>query len=142
MTSNNELFHHGVKGMKWGVRRYQNKDGTLTAKGKKRYVKDEKKVNADANLAKMHNEVRRLAGNQSNLLTGIKGEESTVASLDRLYTRSYFSVLSDIKRYERRSKKLIERYGEKNIFDLASKEYNENAAIMNNIKELYGYKKP
>ena len=32
-----ELQHHGVKGMKWGVRRYQNKDGTLTAAGKKRY---------------------------------------------------------------------------------------------------------
>lgn len=32
-----ELTHWGVKGMKWGVRRYQNKDGTLTASGKKRY---------------------------------------------------------------------------------------------------------
>lgn len=31
------LYHHGVKGMKWGVRRYQNPDGSLTAKGKKRY---------------------------------------------------------------------------------------------------------
>lgn len=31
------LMHHGVKGQKWGVRRYQNKDGTLTESGKKRY---------------------------------------------------------------------------------------------------------
>lgn len=29
-----ELYHHGVKGMKWGVRRYQNKDGSLTSQGK------------------------------------------------------------------------------------------------------------
>lgn len=31
------LMHHGIKGMKWGVRRYQNEDGTLTEEGKKKY---------------------------------------------------------------------------------------------------------
>lgn len=35
-----ELYHWGIKGMKWGVRRYQNKDGTLTPAGKKRYTED------------------------------------------------------------------------------------------------------
>ncbi len=33
----NELYHHGIKGMKWGIRRFQNKDGSLTKAGKKRY---------------------------------------------------------------------------------------------------------
>lgn len=33
------LYHYGIKGMKWGVRRYQNKDGTYTAAGKKRREK-------------------------------------------------------------------------------------------------------
>lgn len=33
----NELFHHGVKGQKWGVRRYQNLDGSLTAEGRRHY---------------------------------------------------------------------------------------------------------
>ena len=47
---NDTLAHHGVKGQKWGVRRYQNSDGTLTAEGKKRVQKyvdksAEKKVN-------------------------------------------------------------------------------------------------
>ena len=36
----NELVHYGIKGMKWGVRRYRNKDGTLTPAGKKRYDQD------------------------------------------------------------------------------------------------------
>ena len=41
MTSN-EFYHHGVKGMKWGVRRYQNKDGTLTKAGRKKMAKLDK----------------------------------------------------------------------------------------------------
>lgn len=35
------IYHHGIKGMKWGVRRYQNSDGSLTPAGKKRYTKEE-----------------------------------------------------------------------------------------------------
>ena len=31
------LSHHGIKGQKWGVRRFQNEDGTLTPEGEKRY---------------------------------------------------------------------------------------------------------
>lgn len=41
-----EIYHSGVKGMKWGVRRYQNKDGSLTPEGKKRYDRDIAENNA------------------------------------------------------------------------------------------------
>lgn len=48
------LEHHGILGQRWGVRRYQNADGTLTDLGKKRYGKElRKKVNAkDRNMYK------------------------------------------------------------------------------------------
>ena len=42
----NSIYHHGVKGMKWGIRRYQNPDGTLTPEGRKRYL------NPDGSLTK------------------------------------------------------------------------------------------
>lgn len=41
-----ELWHHGIKGQRWGVRRYQNSDGSLTAAGKKRYDRDIRENNA------------------------------------------------------------------------------------------------
>ncbi len=40
MYYNDQIWHWGIPGMKWGVRRYQNKDGTLTEAGKKRYDRD------------------------------------------------------------------------------------------------------
>ena len=46
-----ELYHHGIKGQRWGVRRYQNPDGSLTAAGQKRYDRDV----AENNMKKKEN---------------------------------------------------------------------------------------
>ena len=54
LRASDELYHHGIKGQKWGIRRFENEDGTLTEAGKKRYSgsklyakyeKEEKKLN-------------------------------------------------------------------------------------------------
>lgn len=56
----NEFMHSGIKGMKWGVRRYQNKDGSLTDAGKKRY--DDNTSNTNNDVTKRKNTAKKVAG--------------------------------------------------------------------------------
>lgn len=64
-----ELYHHGIKGMKWGVRRYRNTDGSLTPAGKKRYSKLSKVGDAIKKTAKKTSEkvVERREKRQKNI---------------------------------------------------------------------------
>lgn len=63
-----ELQHWGIKGMKWGVRRYQNKDGTLTKLGKWRYDRELKKIREQEKI--------------------LKNEQATKAKIDKLNARA------------------------------------------------------
>jgi hypothetical protein len=81
------LYHSGIKGMKWGVRRYQNKDGSLTPAGEKRYNRDtsnlsqKKKQNYKADPNKWVKEdlerTRRLTDETSAMTNKLKNLNDT-----------------------------------------------------------------
>lgn len=81
---NEQMYHHGVIGMKWGVRRYQNKDGSLTAAGRKR-------------LQKLDDEREKLTGEKSNTSTSNSSSSSAKKSIVELSDEELRSRLNRLQ---------------------------------------------
>lgn len=60
------LAHHGIIGQKWGVRRYQNRDGSLTSAGKRRY-----NVDMNASIEKKKQQNKSLPTQKTNIIKNI-----------------------------------------------------------------------
>lgn len=84
------LCHYGIKGMKWGERRFQNPDGTLTEAGKKRYSKMARKDAKEYATAKMY--TKEGAGNRRKL---IKAKVEQRSKDNPYYKEEFDRYLSD-----------------------------------------------
>ena len=74
--SDDELYHYGIKGQKWGVRRYQNKDGSLTPAGKKRRSSSDEVRNMSTD--ELRQKVRRL-NNEQRYIDLTKSSSSSIS---------------------------------------------------------------
>lgn len=75
IVRSDELQHHGTKGMRWGIRRYQNKDGSLTPAGQKRYNKEVEKLKAETAKVKAAEKVAATRAKTQSKLDKLEAEK-------------------------------------------------------------------
>lgn len=105
-VQNDELYHYGVEGQKWGVRRYQNPDGSLTPAGRKHYSKQAKKDAKEYARAKMF--YGEGAGTRRKLIKATVEERSKndfyKQEFDRYLNEQDMSEHAEKAKHERKAK--------------------------------------
>lgn len=110
------LAHHGILGQKWGVRRYQNKDGSLTASGKKRYLKEMHKDMEQHFKGQLSKEAKKVTSLNKN------GYDTRGSAWNEAYKNGKVSAADDIKikaAAKETRKWAVEKYGESAVKALA-----------------------
>ena len=121
------LYHYGVPGMRWGVRRYQNKDGTLTPKGKQRYKDVDSKWDVYSKKNAFYDKANASLG-RNNAITKrgkhVKDRfDAAQKEIQRLYAKDpelakasgLKKVQRDLKRAEKKTKGIHTTHGKINL---------------------------
>ena len=94
-TRTNELQHHGIKGQKWGVRRFQNKDGSLTPAGKRRYDDGDGKKTKTYKIPEKKS-LHRLKLEEKYMKSGMTREEAEQAAAKRIRTEKFVATAAAV----------------------------------------------
>lgn len=120
-----ELYHHGIKGQKWGIRKYQNEDGTLTAEGKARYGYDE-------TTGKLSKEGRKVE--KSDRKTALKDAIKIQKDIKKEYGGIFGTSARDRNNIKKETNRIVrEKYGSKTVKDLSAHNTKVGLAIASGL---------
>ena len=126
-SSPNDLQHHGILGMKWGVRRYQNKDGSLTAAGRRHYGVDASGNQSEKGRKRASKEYHEYASRANDVLV-------------KKHNETYINAYNKVAEEANKENSFLDQYNREHSPDdpdyeegyerLVNKKVNQNVARM------------